>query len=166
MRIPQYSHDPGWQRFIAGLVLGIIIGWLLFIILSGIAQERQINLINQQKDQIKELKNEKEIWLDDVKKQNEKLQQKLTIQDIQIDFSNEKEINLGEAEQSKLKGQIKDQLSSLYNQSIETAAANRELINLIQNQPYTIDKNQYRVHIQSLVIYSTVEITLKIEKVK
>lgn len=166
MRIPQYSHDPGWQRFIAGLVLGIIIGWLLFIILSGIAQERQINLINQQKDRIKELKNEKEIWLDDVKKQNEKLQQKLTIQDIQIDFSNEKEIKLGEAEQSKLKGQIKDQLSSLYNQSIETAAANRELINLIQNQPYTIDKNQYRVHIQSLVIYSTVEITLKIEKVK
>lgn len=164
MRIPQYSHDPGWQRFIAGLVLGIVIGWVLFFILSGIAQERQINLINQQKKQIEELKSEKDIWLKDVKEQNKKLQQKLTIQDIQIDFA--KENILGETERSELKSQVKDQLSSLYNQNIETVAANRDLINLIQNQPYTIDKNQYRVKIQSLVIYSTVEMTLNIEKVK
>ena len=166
MRIPQYSHDPGWQRFIVGLVLGIVIGWILFILLSGIAQERQINLINQQKKQIEELKDEKDIWLKDVKEQNKELQQKMIIQDIEIDFSNIKEVNLGESEQSELKSQVKDQLSSLYNQNIETVAANRDLIFLIQNQSYTIDKNQYRVKIQSLVIYSTVKITLKIEKVK
>lgn len=167
MRIPQNYHSPSWQRFLAGLFLGMIIGWLFFVMISGIAQERQLSKIQEQKDQIAELKNDLKTWQENSEEKNKALQQKLTVQQIQIDIEDKQQAKLGKLELSELSGKAKQLLSSLVKQNIEYVAANQKLIiQTIENNIFTIEKNKYRLKVQRLVIYSTVSITVKAEKVK
>ena len=62
MRIPPYYRNPLWQRFFAGVIIGAIISWGLFLYMFGDLQEKQIQLIETQQDAIKDLHDELEIW--------------------------------------------------------------------------------------------------------
>ncbi|HEU5138627.1 MAG TPA: sporulation membrane protein YtrI [Bacillales bacterium] len=167
MRIPQHYHSPGWQRFIVGFLLGAVIGWVFFITLYGQAQEDQINLINKQKDKIAELQDEKDIWLDDVKEENEKLEKKLTVQDIQVKFVNKKESELGDTALSTLNRDVEKQLSSLLTKDLETVGGNSEiLIQSIENKTFEIEDNKYHLEVQTLIITSVIKVGVKIEKIK
>lgn len=167
MRIPQTYKTPGWQRFLSGLILGMILGWVLFIVISGIAQERQLSKIEEQRDQIEQLRNELKTWQEDSEEKNKKLEQRLTVQQIQIDIAGEQNSKLGKLELSELKGKVKSLLSSLVKQNIEYVAANRKLvIQTIESHVYVIEKNKYRLKVKSLVIYSTVSVTVNVEKAK
>lgn len=167
MRIPQNYKSPNWQRFLAGLIIGMIIGWLFFVMISGIAQERQLSKIQEQRDQIEELKNDLKTWQEDSEKKNKALEQKLTVQQVQIEINNEQTSKLGKLEMSELKGKAKKLLTSLVKQNIEYVAANQQLvIQTVENNIFTIEKNKFRLKVQSLVIYSTVSVTVKVEKVK
>lgn len=157
----QYFRRPGLQRFIVGFILGAIIGWVFFFAFHGIAQERQIEIINKQRSRIESLKKDKDTLQEHAKEENKKRQKKLTVQDIQMTFTDQNKSDMSETERSKLKENIRDQLSSILTQNIETVSANRELIYLIENKRYEIDDDTYKVKIQTLVIYSTVDIVLK-----
>lgn len=166
MGIPLYFlRRPSWQRFIAGFILGMIVGWTFFIALNGLAQDRQIDIINDQQARINSLEKDKDIFQEDMKKENKELQKKLTVQELQIEFSERANAQLSKTTLSKLEEEVRGKLSSIMTQNIESVAANKELINLIENEPYEIDKETYRVTIQSLVIYSTVEIVLKVKEI-
>ncbi|WKB36765.1 hypothetical protein QS257_07435 [Terrilactibacillus sp. S3-3] len=65
MRIPPYYRMPDWQRFLAGIVIGILIGFSFFMFLFGMAQERQMNTIREQASQIKTLEEHKKALLED-----------------------------------------------------------------------------------------------------
>lgn len=166
MRVPSFHHRPAWQRFIAGFILGTVAGWVLFILMFGLAQETQMETIREQQAEVDNLKDEIQNLQKDDEEKNERLQNQLTIQKIEVKFPNKDESQLGNSEFSKVEGRVKEQLSSLLNQNIETVAANKDLINLIENETYTIEKEQYRVNILSVVIYSTVEISLELENAK
>ncbi|HET7578376.1 MAG TPA: sporulation membrane protein YtrI [Bacillales bacterium] len=168
MRIPQSYQTPGWQRFLAGLILGMILGWVFFIIISGIAQERQLTKIQQQKDKIEQLQKALKNWQEDSEEKNKELEQKLTVQNIKVKLSAKGNLNLTKLELSELKGEVTNLLSStLVNQNIEYAAASQKLIfHTIENKIYTIDKNNYRINVQMLVIYSTVQVSGTVEKIK
>ena len=58
MRIPPFFSQPSWQRFLAGVVIGALISWVLFFYMFGIQQDKQILTIQTQKEQIDDL-NEK-----------------------------------------------------------------------------------------------------------
>lgn len=160
----RYLQRPGWQRFIAGFILGSIVGWIFFVFFNGLAQERQIEIIHKQRSKIESLEKDKNIWQEDVKEENKELQKKLTVQDLHIDFTEASKSKVAETERSKLEEQIRNQLSSILTQNIESVAANRDLIYLIENKTYDIDEEAYRVKIQSLVLYSTVELVLKVSE--
>lgn len=168
MRVPQNQQTPGFQRFIAGLILGMILGWVFFVALSGVAQDRQLTKIQEQKGAIEQLKGQLRTWQEDSAEKNKKLEQKLTVQEIQIDITNKQKADIGKLEISELKGEVQDQLSStLLKQNIETVAANKKLVvQSVENKTYTIEKNKYRLKVKSLVIYSTIELTVQVEKVK
>lgn len=166
MRIPQHYHSPGWQRFIAGFVIGIIVGWTLFITLAGIAQEQQINKIKTQQQRIERLEKDLKDWQKDTNEKNEELEQKLTVQEIKIEIPEQEDIDLTKLQRNDLTGEVRDQLSSLKQQDIEYVIANREVIrNLIEKQIYTIEKNKYQLSVQFMGIWSTITIVLDVEKV-
>src|SRR5699024_8936601 len=104
------------------------------------------------------LKSDKNILQENKKKENEQLQKKLTVQDIDIEFTNKKGPDVGKTVRLELEEKIRFKLSSIMTQNIESVADNRELI-------YLIDNESYEVKIQSLVIYSTVIVVLKVTEV-
>ncbi|HET7616165.1 MAG TPA: sporulation membrane protein YtrI [Bacillales bacterium] len=166
MRIPQHFHTPGWQRFTSGLIIGIIIGWVFFVVISGETEDNQLTMISKQKATIKQLQKELKTWQEESNEKNKKIEKKLTIQSIDVEFADDQDSGLGKSELYDLQGEVKDQLSSIIRQDIETVAENRQLImHLIENKTYTIEKNKYQLKVVTLVVYSTMQVVLDVEKV-
>ncbi|MFC7393665.1 sporulation membrane protein YtrI [Scopulibacillus cellulosilyticus] len=161
MRIPPYYKIPSWQRFLSGVVVGMIIGFLFFILLYGLAQERQINKIREQATEIKSLQNDKKALLEDQDKENEELEKKLKVQDIQVNIQTSSRKNIDRIVRYELEEQISERLQSLIKNNIESVAVNKELIyKAVEDHPFTIDKNAYYFKVKSLVIYSVIEVNV------
>lgn len=157
-----------WQRFFSGVVVGIVIGWLFFISLYGIAQENQINKITKLQDEKKSLMNDKNILLEEEKKKNSELQKKLTIQDIKVTIKDKNGgPKLEQIVKFQLKNKIEEQIHSLISSDIESVATNKLLIyRAIEGHTFAIDDKKYQLKIESIVIYTTLELTVKIQDVK
>ncbi|MBM7644803.1 gas vesicle protein [Scopulibacillus daqui] len=161
MRIPPYYRIPSWQRFLSGVAIGMIIGFLFFVLLFGLAQERQINKIKEQATEIKSLENDKRALLEDQDKENKELEKKLKVQDVQVNILSSQRINLDRIVRYELEQQISERLHSLIKNDIESVAVNKELIyKAVEGHPFTIDKNSYYFKVKSLVIYSVIEINV------
>lgn len=167
MRIPQYYRAPLWQRFFSGIIVGIVIGWLFFISIYGMAQERQINKIKKLQTEKQSLIRDKEILYEEEKKKNEALQKKLTIQDIKIIIKDKKDQKLEQITKYELKSAIEERIHSIINSDIESVATNKLLIyRAIEGHTFTIDNKRYQLSIESIVIYTTLELTLKVDDIQ
>lgn len=166
MRIPPYYHNPNWQRFFAGIVIGAIIGFVFFIFINGVAQERQLLLIAHQKEQIKKLEETNRVLMEDDTKRNNELEKKLTIQSIQVKFDSNQKIKLDGIKQIDLREQIATQLRPLIGNDIESVAQNKALIfNVINNHAFLVEEKIYQVQVRSVTIYSDLEVQVRVEKV-
>lgn len=80
--------------------------------MHGVQQEKQILTLHEQKEKIKDLNGKIAIWEQDYKKLNEKNEEILTIQEVEVTITNEKysldQLSIAEAEDV-----IEDDLSSL-----------------------------------------------------
>ncbi|MEH7224155.1 sporulation membrane protein YtrI [Bacillus sp. JJ1566] len=167
MRVPPYHQKPGWQRFLAGIVIGALISWIVFLFQFGVLQDKQIQKITEQKDEIKELKKSKDILIEDVKKLNEVNKNKLKIQDFNVDFTNKKKFDLSSLNLHHMKTAVIEDLNSLIGQDIQTVSKNKELLfRTIENQVFELDDKTYRLKIHTVFFDTTLEITLNIELVK
>ncbi|WP_102345299.1 sporulation membrane protein YtrI [Bacillus sp. Marseille-P3661] len=164
MRIPPYFKMRSWQRFFAGVFVGSILGWLLFLYMFGELQDKQINLVLKQQSIIRELEDEKEIWQKDYEQLNEANKKKLTIEEINIYFTNEKKLLLNEYTKYNLREAIITDINSLIKQDIETVANNRALIiKTIENKIITLEGQKYQVKVHQLVLFTRLDLYLKVE---
>lgn len=165
MRIPPYYRDPSWQRFFSGIIIGAIIGFGFFIFINGVAQERQLQLIAQQKKQIADLEKDNKIIFEEEKAKNEELQKKMTIQEIQVTFETNPKIKLDGIKKLDLRDQITNKLRPIIGNDIESVAKNRALIfNLINDHPFVVEENVYQVEVRSIVIFSDLHVQVKVIK--
>lgn len=163
MRVPAYSNDPGWQRFLSGFFIGLIFGWLLFLSLFGIMHERHVQTIQEQQDQIDSLKETNRLYKEDIEEQNKENEKKLSVQEIKISFLNTEELKLRQLTVYELEKQVKKQLTDLRNKNIENVVATRELlIQAIEHKQYKVDERAFRLTVEHLYLYTTVEFHLKI----
>lgn len=166
MRIPPYYHDPGWQRFFAGVVLGAIIGFAVFVFLNGVAQERQLQIIAQQKVQIEHLEEARRILTEKEDMQNQELQKKLTVQSISIKIDKNPKVLLDGIKELDIKETILESLRPLIGNDIESVSSNRELIfNAINNKSFPIEDKVYYVKVKSVTIYSDLQIHVVVDRV-
>lgn len=164
MRIPPYYQFRSWQRFLAGIFIGTIVGWLVFLFIYGHMQDEQINLILKQQGIIRDLENAKEIWQKDYEKWNEENKKKLIIEEINIYFTNEKKLMLNEFTKFHLQEAIKADINSLLKQDIETAAKNNQIIiNTIENKVITLEGQKYQMKVEQLHLFTRLELYLKVE---
>ncbi|RYL93791.1 sporulation protein [Sporolactobacillus sp. THM7-4] len=164
MRIPPYYKMPDWQRFLAGCVIGLLIGFSIFLFLYGTAQEKQINKIREQKAEIEILKEQKKILIESEERKNEDLEKKLTVQEIEIYISDH---HMDEATKAELENAVADELHSIVNHSIESVADNRELIEkAIERKPLIVSDITYHFKVKSMVIFSTVTLQLQVSSRK
>lgn len=159
MRVPPYYHIPFWQRFLAGIVFGIIISWILFLSLYGEMQDNHVQLLKEQLAEIESLESRIALYQEDIEEINQQNENKLLIQDIQLEIMNAEKMKLIEIERYELEKQAKQQLEDLIlNKNIETVAQNKELlISSLENKQFKIDEKTYRLSVKQLYLYTTLE---------
>ncbi len=163
MRIPPYYRLPSWQRFFAGMAIGGIISWFIFLYIFGEWQERYSKEIRLQKDAIYELEKDKHIWQEEFKKLNKENQKKLTVQDINIKIVNSDKYKLDSFSVFQVEDSIKEDISMMRAKDIDTVYKSSELIKkIIENKTHRVNEKRYRVEVKEMVIYTTVSIELNI----
>lgn len=166
MRVPPYHQKPGWQRFFAGVVIGALISWFVFLFQFGVLQDKQIQKISEQELEIADLKKSKEILIEDAKKLNEENKSKLKIQDFEIVFANRKKVELSSLDLHHMKTAVLEDLNSLIGQDIQSLSKNKELLfRTIENRLYEMDDKTYKLKIHTVFVDTTLEISLNIELV-
>lgn len=164
MRIPFYYGTKNWQRFFSGMIIGMVIGFCMFIFIYGVAQERQLQLIEKQKKHIEELEDTRNILLEEETKRNEEIQHKLRVQSISVTIEKDKKIQLEGVKLIDLQESISRQIRSIIGKDIESVAKNKGLIfSAINNHAYLVEDQIYHVEVKSVTIYSDVEVLVKIK---
>jgi len=166
MRIPTFQKMQRWQLFFSGVALGTIIGWLLFLLLFGIMHERHLNIITEQKTEIKELRDQIEIFQKDIEKINEQNEKQLLIKKIELHLVNKETMKLNEMEAFELENMAVQYLNQLLlNKQIETVSKNKELlISALENKQFKIEKQRYQLKVNQLYLYTTVEFFVHVKQ--
>ncbi|MBA4537114.1 sporulation protein [Bacillus aquiflavi] len=163
MRIPPFYHNPVWQRFLTGIVLGSIISWVVFLFIYGSLQENQTKLIRQQEDEIRDLKENIKIWQEEFKALNKKNEQKLTVQDIKVQLVNGHKYKLDSFSIFEIEEKIKEDVSIMIAKDLDTVYKSRDLFKkMIENKVIKVNDKRYRLEVKEIVVYTSLLIQLVI----
>ncbi|MCM3122704.1 sporulation protein [Mesobacillus sp. AQ2] len=164
MRVPPYYRKPEWQRFFSGAAVGALVSWVLFLYMNGAWMEKHAKTIEQQKDEIADLKSDIEIWMEDYEELNKKNQEKLTVQEIKVKIVNDKKYKqLDTLSIYEIEEETKGQLNMLLAKDLDSVFKSRELITkVIENKSIRISDKRYKLKIKSMVIYTSVSILVEI----
>lgn len=164
MRIPAKDQMREWRRLFVGMALGAIISWLIFLYIYGEWQEEYSKTIKEQREDIRTLEKEKEIWQEDIQKLNKENEDKLTIQQINVKIINHEKYNLDLFSVHEFEEAIKEDIRTLLTKDIETAYKSRELIRrTIENRSFVAHDKRYRLQIKEVVYYTTLSIELNLQ---
>ena len=168
MRVPQIYSRKGWQRFLAGLSVGIIFGWLFFLMLFGIMYEKQITTIKEQKIEISDLKTQNQTLLDDQENYNNKeIEKTLLVKKIDVTFEKNNDLPLNSLTRHELKKEIQTELNDLLNKDLGTISRTRSfIIQSLENKTLMIDNIKYGFKVKQFILWTTVEVVLTIELVQ
>lgn len=166
MRIPPLYEKPGWQRFFAGVAVGALISWLVFLFQFGVLQEKQVQLLTKQQSEINDLEDRNNTLIEDYEKLNEENKSKLKIQDFKVEFANQKKHDLGKLNLHILSDAVMKNLNHLIGKDIESVSKNKELLRQAIEKEYKLDDKVYKLKTYSIYFDTTLEITLNIELVK
>lgn len=164
MRVSYQFRRPGWQRFFAGVFVGIMIGWTFFVYHFGKIHDELMIELKKQEMTIADQKKRIETLISDQKRINEENEKKLTIQEIKIHFTNDRKLKLNELTSYELKQQALTELRFLEGKDIATVAQTRELmLKAIENKIFTIGDTNYRLIAEQVYLYTTLELVMRIE---
>ncbi|MCM3237249.1 sporulation protein [Heyndrickxia oleronia] len=164
MRIPPLYRRPAWQRFIAGVVIGGCISWIIFLFMFGVLQEKQAKKIKSQTEIINNLKQDKKIWQEDYKELNRKNAELLIIQKVQVKIKNYEKYKIDHLSIMEAENRIKDDLSSLIAKDLYNTYKNKDLVyKTIENRIDKFNNRPYKYTIKNIVFYSTISIELEIK---
>nr|WP_295969884.1 sporulation membrane protein YtrI [uncultured Bacillus sp.] len=163
MRVPPYYQKPTWQHFSAGVLIGGVISWFIFLYIFGEWQEDYSKEITKQQTLITKLENEKIIWQEEFKKLNAENQDKLTVQSIYIKIRNKDKYHLDQLSLFQMEDEVKKDIGMIIAKDIETAYLSRELIKkTIENKVLTVNDKRFTLKISEMTIYTTLSIELEL----
>nr|WP_285889656.1 sporulation membrane protein YtrI [Neobacillus niacini] len=146
------------------MVIGGAISWCIFIYIFGVWQEQHTALIDKQREEIVDLKEEKKIWQEEYKEINKRTIEQLTIQKINIKITNWEKFKLDMLSVSEIEDSVKDDISLMIAKDIDTVYKSKELIKkIIHNKPVKINDKRFKLRVKEMVIFTTLSIQLEIE---
>ncbi|APH04097.1 sporulation membrane protein YtrI [Bacillus weihaiensis] len=169
MRIPPHYRQPTWQRFFAGVAIGAIISWGVFLFIFGTIQEQHSTTIEEQKQVIEELNKNKEIYEQEYSKLNKEAKEKLTVQELTVDITNGDKYHIKDFKVKNIEDDIKQDLADIVlTKDIEYITNNRLLIErLIENKIIKQeDGKEYTFKMTKFILYTTLIIEVEILFVK
>lgn len=167
MRIPPYHRLPTWQRFFAGAALGGLLSWVIFFYMYGVQQETQIRIIHEQREEMKDLTEKIAIWEQDYKKLNQKNEEILTIQEVEVKITNGQFYSLDKLSIADAEDVIEDDLSSLLAKDVVSVYNGKMLLKKsIENKLIEINKKRYELEVNEIMFYTKMNIELTIKRAK
>ncbi|KGX93370.1 hypothetical protein N781_09955 [Pontibacillus halophilus JSM 076056 = DSM 19796] len=163
MHIPPYYKRPSWQRFFAGVFIGGIVAFGLFLYMYGSLAEKWVEENLALEAKVKDLEFELEVLNKDKEEMNKEQKELVTIQEIEVNFTNDKELKLDRLISHQLKEMIKNEIRHVIGQSIQSISDSRTLlISAIQHKKYEVDDLKYNVHVDHLTIGPTLSLSIKL----
>ncbi|MCA1056921.1 sporulation protein [Rossellomorea aquimaris] len=164
MRIPPLYKLPSWQRFFAGMVIGGIISWMIFIYMFGVMHEKQTKLIEEQKNEINKYKNTLSYLQEEYKQLNEKNENQLTIQEVKIKIVNPTKTKVELLSIHETEDRLSGDLRSLINKDLESVYGTRDLIKkIIENKTVKLNDKSFTFKVREIYFWTTTQITLELK---
>ena len=164
MRIPPYFRRPAWQRFFAGMAIGGIISWFIFLYIFGEWNEKYSKEIKRQREEIADLENDIKIWQEDYKELNKLNSQKLIVQEIKVKIQNSDKYKLDSFSVFEIEDEIIEDIKMMKAKDIETVDKSSDLIKkIIENKVFKVNDKRFRVEIKQIKIYTTLSIKVDIK---
>ncbi|MYL34133.1 hypothetical protein GLW08_07720 [Pontibacillus yanchengensis] len=167
MHIPPYYKKRNWQRFLAGVFLGGIIAYAVFLFMYGTYVERWIKENMELREDINDLEEQYSMLSEDKKELDEKQKEKIKIHSVEIIFLNEKKLlsqhTIDRLTVYKLRELTKEQLPDLVGKSITSLSENVSLLyTSIENKRYKIDDLLYELKVERIVLSQDLKIGVNI----
>ncbi|TYR82166.1 DNA repair protein [Priestia megaterium] len=169
MRVPNdrmYKRSD-WQRFLAGLVLGAIISWGVFLIIYGTLQHEQAKELAKLRHDLHQANKDIALWQEDVKALNKKMKENLIIQEVKVHLTNSKKYKLDSLTEFNIEASAEEEAQHLIAQDIESAYETRNVLKkAIENKKYEFDKTIYEIEVHQIYFFTTFSIEIQIKKVE
>ncbi|WP_077327461.1 sporulation membrane protein YtrI [Virgibacillus siamensis] len=164
MHIPPYYKKPSWQRFFAGAFFGACIAYFIFVYMHGFMYEQLLGENKDLQSQVAELKKQNEALLQDNQDLNEKTEEPLTVNSIEITITNQDELRLDKLIIHDLEELMKEEIDHIIGKDVSIIDESAQLlISSLENKEYTVDDFNYGFTIKKLTISKTLKITAEAE---
>ncbi|WP_067842948.1 sporulation membrane protein YtrI [Amphibacillus sediminis] len=164
MHIPPLYRRKDWQRLMVGFFLGGVIAYLIFIYMYGQLIEKRIEENLRLRTEYQELQLAYDTLESNLSELNQKYQQKLLINSIDIIIVNADTFKLDRFILHELEDMIKEEVKDILGK--EAATLNDHyplLIRMIENKSYTIDGFTYQAKVNHLFINENSEIHIELD---
>lgn len=162
MHIPPYHKKRSWQILLIGAFFGAVIAYLLLVFMYGRMYEASLSEQIQLETKVKELTRQNQALMED----KEDLQEKSdpTILSIHLQFLNEKDLHLDRLITHQLEDLLQNELGAVIGREVDSVAENDQLlIDLIENQTFTIDDLSYSFEVKKIAISTKLRLSLKVK---
>ncbi|SFM08067.1 hypothetical protein SAMN04487943_107180 [Gracilibacillus orientalis] len=166
MHIPPYHKRPSWQRFLAGVAIGTIIGYIIFIYMFGELQEKWIEENLALRGDLQNLNQSYE----NLRKNHETLDQQtkkgLQVKEINIEFLNLKELNIDNDRImiQQLEEAVRTEAAHAVGKNINDMADSIDLlIATIENKTINIDDFKFQAEIQRIIVSETLYLSIQLK---
>lgn len=159
MHVPRYHKKPTWQRFLVGMFLGGLISYWIVIFMYGTMYEKLIIENSNLKEQLNDAENRIEVLEKDKRELNEKSNQKITIEEINLEILNAEDLKIDRLLQNQLESLVKEEIKGIIGKDLLTIAESDSLLfSSIENKTFKVDDFSYNLEIKRLIIAPTVRI--------
>ncbi|KGX89104.1 sporulation membrane protein YtrI [Pontibacillus litoralis] len=167
MHIPPYYKKKEWQRFLAGVFIGGVMAYCVFLFMYGTHMERWIEENMELRGTISDLENQNSLLTQDKKELNDQKKKVIKVQDLEIVFLNEKKLlrqnKMDRLTVYKLRNLAKEQLPDVIGKDIKGLSDNASLLyTAIEAKTYTIDSLTYELKVERLIMTQNVVVMITI----
>ena len=169
MRVPseRMFKRSDWQRFFAGIVIGAIVSWGVFLTIYGVSRDRELGEIRIANDKLKKANLQISAWQEDVKALNKEMKQHLIIQNVKVKLVNGHRYKVNSVVEYNIQKSVDEEAQHLIAQDIESAYRSRDILKkAIENKKYEFDKTIYEVEVHQIYFYTTLSIEVRIKKME
>jgi len=160
MQIPPFYKYKSYQIFILGALSGAIIAYIVLLYMHGKMYENVLVEQVELKMEIKEIRKQNEILIDD--KEEMEAQSEATVKGIQINFENAKELKFDRLSTLQLENMVKNELANVIGKTIQSVSESDDLlVTVIENKTFTIDDYSYQFEVKKISISEQIKLTLE-----
>lgn len=129
----------------------------------GLTVEHYVNKIEEQAQNILDLKEQLSQWKVNYERSNEENEKQLRVQKISVFVTNNNSLKLQQLKIYQITELVHDQLENLLGEDLESVYKTHALLyKAVENKDYIVDGEKYKVQINQVSFYTTLEIHVKI----